>query len=302
MANTLSRPSPFAPLTVPGNRWLACGLAVSILFHVLVLMIQFQIIDPALLRPPRLDVILVNAKSDKAPDDPQAYAQANLDGGGLNEEDVRTTSPLPVGDIAKEGDELVDMTRQQQASASRQQNQENVLTAKDGTLAITKEESADENKRKTDIQTTSGKDERDSVAMLSRAQAELDEKMRLYNQRPRKNYVSVRTQEHKYAMYFAQFRSKVERVGNMSYPVKARGLYDKLTMTVEVRKDGSVESITVDHPSKYAILNEAAEQIVRFGAPYAALPPNIAQDTDVLVITTTLAFTNSKFSARLTDR
>ncbi|MDR1424852.1 MAG: energy transducer TonB [Azoarcus sp.] len=302
MANTLSLPNPFASLTLPGNRGLAYGLAGSILLHVLVLMIQFEIIDPALLRAPRLDVILVNAKSDKAPDDPQAYAQANLDGGGLNEEDVRTTSPLPVGDIAREGDELVDLTRQQQAAAPRQQNQENVLTARDGTLTVTRNESADENKKEINPQTTSGKDERDSVAMLSKAQAELDEKMRLYNQRPRKNYVSVRTQEHKYAMYFAQFRSKIERVGNMSYPVKARGLYDKLTMTVEVRKDGSIDSITIDHPSKYAILNETAERIVRFGAPYAALPPNIAQDTDVLVITTTLAFTNSKFSARLTDR
>src|SRR5688500_6580356 len=46
--------------------------------------------------PPSLEVVLVNAKSQKAPAVADAQAQHNLDGGGNTDEKRRAQSPLPV--------------------------------------------------------------------------------------------------------------------------------------------------------------------------------------------------------------
>ena len=62
---------------------------------------------------------------------------------------------------------------------------------------------------------------------------------------------------------------------------------------MSIRADGSVEKIEVNHSSGQKLLDEAALRIVRLGEPYAAFPPDIAKDTDILSITRTWMFTRS---------
>jgi protein TonB len=45
--------------------------------------------------------------------------------------------------------------------------------------------------------------------------------------------------------------------------------------------------------SGHKVLDEAAKRIVRMGAPYAAFPPDIARDTDIIDISRTWRFTTS---------
>ena len=74
----------------PPQRSLSLALGVSLLFHAVVLSIHFklpEVLGKATERA--LDVILVNNKSAHRPDQAQAKAQANLDGGGNTEEDRR---------------------------------------------------------------------------------------------------------------------------------------------------------------------------------------------------------------------
>jgi protein TonB len=52
-----------------------------------------------------------------------------------------------------------------------------------------------------------------------------------------------------------------------------------------------VESVEINRSSGQKVLDEAAIRIVRLAAPFAAFPPGIAQDTDVLNITRTWTFT-----------
>jgi len=62
----------------------------------MLLLMHFAMPAPAtaLALDPGLEVILVNAKHDKAPLKADALAQANLDGGGAHDTG-RTKSPLP---------------------------------------------------------------------------------------------------------------------------------------------------------------------------------------------------------------
>jgi TonB family protein len=99
--------------------------------------------------------------------------------------------------------------------------------------------------------------------------------------------------ESRFAQYVEDWRIKTERVAKVIYPPGERdGLYDKLVLTVSVRKNGTVDKIKIDRPSRYQVLNEAAEWIVRRTAPYAPFPPQIARDTDVLDITRIWTFAN----------
>ena len=74
------------------------AILASILVHAAVLSLRFAFPDASRLRTPpqTLDVILVNSKSATRPAEPQALAQANLDGGGNTDEDRRAKTPLPV--------------------------------------------------------------------------------------------------------------------------------------------------------------------------------------------------------------
>jgi len=260
--------------------------------HVLVMLIHFTMPEMAVARAPSLDVILVNARHSTAPKDPQALAQANLDGGGDNSEDVRATSPLPPQSNTRDGNDLIDMVRGQQ-SALRQPQYEQVLTQQGSSAIIARPEAPEE--QPSAPQPITGADTADTTAMELKLAAEIAEKTRAYNQRPRRKQIGARTQEYRFAQYIESWRAKAERIGELNYPAAARGkMYDNLLMTVSIKKDGSIEKIVIRRRSKYPVLNDAAERIVRLGEPYAPFPPEIARDTDILDITRTWTFTNDK--------
>jgi protein TonB len=278
------------------DRRLTIGFAVSVMMHILVMLIHFTMPEMPAARAPSLDVILVNARHDTAPTDPQALAQANLDGGGDSSEDVRAASPLPPQDSIKNGNDLVDMTRGQRV-AIRQKQHEEVLTQEDGDVAI--DTAAPKDKKPAAPQPVTGSDTADATAMALKLDAEIAEKTIAYNQRPRRKQIGVRTREYRFAQYIESWRAKAERIGELHYPAAARGkMYDSLLMTVSIKKDGTLEKIVIHRRSKYPVLNEAAEKIVRLGEPYAPFPPEIARDIDILDITRTWMFTNDKLGVK----
>ncbi|MDR1708667.1 MAG: hypothetical protein LBS70_03005, partial [Candidatus Accumulibacter sp.] len=64
-------------------RGLWLGIAVSLALHAALLSLHFKFPEASrILRDRALDIILVNARSENKPSDPQALAQVNLDGGG----------------------------------------------------------------------------------------------------------------------------------------------------------------------------------------------------------------------------
>lgn len=115
---------------------------------------------------------------------------------------------------------------------------------------------------------------------------------RVVPKRPRRKFVTASTREHLYAAYMRAWVAKVERVGNMNYPELARrqGLEGSLVLSVDVLPDGSIERVQVLRSSGHDLLDEAAVRIVRLAAPYAALPPDIRAETDILTITRTWQF------------
>ena len=278
------------------DKALVMALTVSIGLHMTVLAIRF--VDSEFLRvrssDPPLDIILVNAKAETRPGKPEALAQANLDGGGAQERG-RRTSPLPNTFEMRDGDSLEEARKSVQ---QLEEEQKRLLASLKESLQL---RPSPRKETTTDAQQAGAMDE-ETKQRLARAQAEIAKQISDYQKRPRKHHYMPSTSEYRYARYFEDWRTRVEKIGNENYPTEARGrFYGSLRLTVAIRKDGSVVDTVLEKSSGSAVLDRAARRIVQLGAPYPPFPPDIARDTDILEITRTWIFTNDQLATRSAD-
>ncbi|MCB1959461.1 MAG: TonB family protein [Rhodocyclaceae bacterium] len=275
-----------------GSPVLPFALGLSFLLHAIPLTIQFRFpdIEKSFKRDSGLEVVLVNARHARAPDTPEALAQANLDGGGNTDARQTASTPLPPRETRKDGEQLLEAKRRVSPAESAQQKLLTQARQAPAPVAVA---------TRNDIPTEaprplSGTELADSSAAIARLEARVDKQLNEYARRPRKKFIGARTQEYRFAQYVEDWRQKIERVGTLNYPDSARGkLYGSLLMSVVIRADGSVKSINIHRSSGHTVLDQAAERIVRLSAPFSAFPGNIRRDTDELEITRTWTFTNA---------
>jgi protein TonB len=268
--------------------WLAIG--ASLLFHASLLSLHFNFPDASRAFQDRaLDIILVNSKSAKKPTGAQALAQANLDGGGNTDENRRAKTPLPPSVKQQTGAELEQSQRRVQQLEAQQQRLLAQTRSKTSVAPMPDKEAQPE-----PTPGLSGRDLAQSALAMARLEAEISKNIDEYNKRPRKKNIGTRTDEYRFAQYVEDWRLKVERVGTLNYPEAARGkLYGTLVLTVTIKSDGAVDKVEINRSSGHKILDDAARRIVAMAGPYAAFPPDIRRDTDILEITRSWNFTSS---------
>lgn len=277
----------------------------SILAHMVVILgISFSVpdLESDSRNLPTLEITLVNSRSDVEPEKAEFLAQANQDGGGDSDQPVNSKSPLPLAPNPVDSDQIPiaqiaprPSQTAQPETAMMTQNQEQALT-----VARIDTQSPSLNKDQTTdkiglVQNPLLQKER------SRLSAEINQFWEQYQKRPRRKFLSARTKEYKYAAYMEAWRSKVEKVGNLNYPERAK--QDKLTgqlvMDVEIKPSGALHAINVIRPSGYKILDDAAIRIVRLSAPFDPFPTAIREEVDILHITRTWKFLRgSKLTSR----
>lgn len=254
------------------NRTLSLAIALSVLVHAVLLMVRFVSPESFRLPPtnPGLEVVLVNARHDKAPLNPEALAQANLDGGG-HADAGRAQSPLPDLRRVEDGDSL----RVTRRRAELQQQQERLMSQikQSGLLKTAKGHTV-----QTDpIQT--GSDDADSVALARRA-AEIAKTISDQNKRPKKTHITPSTQRVEYAMYYKIMQRRIEDMGTLNFPQKdGQKLYGELMMAIPVFQDGTIYEKDggpkIEKSSGNPALDSAAIRIVRRAAPFGRFPPNM---------------------------
>jgi periplasmic protein TonB len=263
------------------------AIAISLAIHAIALSIHFKFPEAFALRmPPQLEVVLVNAKTKAKPKDAQVLAQANLDHGGNTDENRRAKTPAPVLPQAERGDDAKRAARRVQELEAKQKQ----LLAQAKSPQTVAAPEPDPKPVETP-QPVPGTDLAASALAIARMEAQIARQVEEYNKRPRKAFVGARAAEVRYAQYVEDWRQKIERVGNLNYPTEAKGrVYGSLQVTVEINSDGTLRSVQIDRPSGQRVLDGAAERIVKLAAPYAAFPPDVRKDTDILVITRTWTF------------
>lgn len=273
--------------TLPNG--LTIALAVSIGLHVILIAMRFVMPQASLFKPPDspLEVILVNARSVDKALKPDAIAQFDLNGGG-EQETGRATSFLPRMPQVADGEVL----KESQAALQRLEAEQRHLVAQssDSKIAIPPESprtiETGDFAPTTDLTT--------SMKAIARLEAQVDKQTRDYNARPRRGYIGPTTRGTSYAMYYTQWKDKVERIGTLNYPQEARGhLYGDLTLRVTLNPDGSIynDEVEVTRSSGSPVLDRAARRIVLLGAPYGRFSDELKRDYDIFEIFSTFRFT-----------
>ena len=296
------------PNITPADR-LGLTLCLAAIAHATVILgVSFS---PEDLRPPPMDtmeITLVQQASPEAPDQAKVLAQANLQGGGDSNDDVRPSAPTPP--LFPDTTPAVTLpastpppqpVTQKSAPVTESppapvETRPLLTTDKASDFEVPAQPSKEEKvvsepehrPTATQLLTNSFR-----VAALS---AEIKRKLEAKAQRPKQKFISASTREYKYAAYMEAWRAKVERVGNLNYPDEARrrGLSGSLILDVALNVDGSVNDVVIRHSSGESVLDDAAIRIVMLAAPYAPLPQNIRVDTDILHITRTWEFINNQ--------
>lgn len=276
-----------------------------------------------------LDVILVQSESRDAPEDSQLLAQANQDGGGESEEFERPSSPLPAP-LTGPTAEVVSSPPEPTVRADPGPQTESPAPAvpAEARSILASDESASTDRvvrrppkpraRPSHLRATapraapittpvSPKPKIDAVTLMTRSlayaslSAEVDRRLQEYASKPRRKWITARTRESKYAAYMDAWRTKVERIGNLNYPDRARRekMAGSLLLDVAINEDGTVNEVALRRSSGHKVLDDAAIRIVKLAAPFAPLPAAIRRDTDILHIERTWRFLNSN---RLSSR
>lgn len=272
----------------PGDNKIGATFIFSLLVHCLLLFgigVTYVATRPAL---PTLDVTLVNVANNDAPDKADFLAQANNRGGGDSDKASRPSQPfsglLPT---PSEGTASQPVTA---ATPSPQQatNQRMLTTTGNASFSV----NSDTAKDARDTPDSTDADEAKIEQQAAQLAAEVSQERQAYAKRPHKKYISASTKEYAYAAYMRGWVNRVERVGNLNYPARAReqNLHGDVILTVGLNRDGSVNSIDVTQSSGYPVIDNAAEAIVRLCAPFPALPPDKSEKVDILYITRTWEF------------
>lgn len=274
--------------------WLYIGITVSLCVHAALMTVRF--IAPEARRPPArsLEVTLVNTRTEAAPASPQVLAQQNLNAGGTHAQDAVASSPLPLTATDAADEIVLEALRKRQAALEALQA--HLLTQLEARLQMPTAHQPDLFQQSD----APGPDNqaRDSAIIGARIAA-LKEHIERYNAQPRQQFIGPSAREASHALYVEAWRQKIELIGTTHYPAHARGkIYGSLQLTAYIRKDGTLERVEINMPSGEPVLNLAARRIVQLAAPFAPLPPEVAQHTDILAITRTWHFTNDQLTTQ----
>jgi protein TonB len=265
---------------------LTIGVAVSLALHALVLAVRFTQPEPIRLnaQDSRLEVVLLNARTERRPDKADVLAQVNMEAGGEHEQG-RAQSPLKADRQAVDGTGLVEQRRRVE-ELEEQQRRLSALAR--GPQSFVERERPTDDK----AATAPGADPTDVDQAIARLQAQIDKQISDYNKRPKRLTFGINAVGVTYARYVADWATRIERLGTERYPPQARGkLYGSMLITVEIDRNGNVVGIVLNRKSPHEVLNRAVREIVLAGAPYERFPPEMAREGDILQIVRTWTFT-----------
>ncbi len=267
-------------------------LFFAIAFHAVVILgvtFDYTDRDQEKSKLPTLDVTLVHTRSNQAPEEADYLAQANQEGSGNTQEKERPKSPPESSPevIPSPGNSAKTKTPVQ-ASRQTKPLEKNVMTVEQAPVKVMKGEE------------TPFEDERIPIAAelvrksieMARLEAELSETIEVYSKKPKSKLLVPNSMSHVEAAYLDTWQKKVELIGNMNYPEKAKrsNLSGSLLLLVAINADGTLNKIDLLRSSGHKILDDAAMRIVKLAAPYPPLPEIIREQADVLQIPRTWKF------------
>ncbi|HIE87415.1 MAG TPA: energy transducer TonB [Gammaproteobacteria bacterium] len=239
-----------------------------------------------------MEVTLAQQRAKRRPDKADYLAQFNQVGSGALEEKALMTAPTE----AQFQDTEIRETSQDVPQSASYKAVEQKQTAITTTAMTDHNVTVDSEETKTAPQKAEFENKKSLQARaleIASLEARIDRQRQIYAKRPRiKRLTSLSTASSADAFYLNSWRRKIESVGNLNYPQKARKnkLYGSLRLMVAILPDGSLKEVELLESSGHQVLDDAAVRIVRLSAPYAPFPDELRRSTDVLEIIRTWQF------------
>jgi len=266
-------------------------LFIALMLHALVVLgISFKHSESAKDQSlPSLEVILAQTKSTTTPDQYDFLAQHDQQGGGQGKEKARPGAPLSANTpIDQNGFAAKDQEASKQNTL--QQHDKKILTKKESDIRNT---SANQHKKSTQ---NSPQNVNQPQLRIAKLQAEI-KKMRLdYAKRPKQIILTASTKKAVEASYLSQWVRRIERIGNLNYPIDARknNINGALRLNVTINKLGQVLKITISKSSGSSILDAAAKRIVTLSQPFKPFSKELQKNADQIVIIRTWKFSSQQ--------
>ncbi len=300
--NTMSQASSAQEThTEHGDRF---GLTMfgSLLFHMVVILgVTFVIPKLSEIKGlPSLEIILVQTATRDAPEQAEFLAQANQDGGGNSEANETASNPLPVQEVGLTNQDQLALPTILKKPVDIKTERTDLLSAENDERKIRLKKPTPEKTELQQFPTPPGLfQQSENDEERARLSAEVGRFWHDYQKQPRRKYLNARTRQYKYATYMETWRARVERIGNLNYPdrAKRKHLSGSLVLNVALNSNGSVDHISIVRSSGKKLLDDAASRIVELAAPYKPFPPEIRRETDMLHITRTWQFNSGELYA-----
>ena len=238
-----------------------------------------------------IEVTLAQYRSQIQPDDADFIAQENQTGSGsqdettvpsspfmsdLNDADINEVRPAPEAQVLNETPEQPNLTALSSINAEQAVAQQRDMPEQEQKQALSEQSSSEEI----------------SLAIAS-LQAQLDLQQQAFARQPRKYTLSSASARKSHeASYLDSWRRRVETVGNINYPIKARQqqVYGNVRMLISLNASGQISETRIIQSSGESLLDQAAVDIVNLAAPFEPFPEELKAEADILEIVRTFRF------------
>lgn len=269
----------------------------ALTLHVVVILgIGFTSLPSEVRLSPSLEVVILQTKANKTPDEADYLAQVASDGGGSSD-DKQRPSALFTGTETVPTEGVASVPMIESAPVPSRIKHEALLTHIYSPLEIMQLDSRTEQAEPKAFRSHQRIDQTLEIAKLAN---EVNDTLERYAKRPKKKFVTARTKEAEAANYMFKWVNKVERLGNLNYPdqVRRSQLSGELVLSVGIKKDGTLAEILLKRSSGHRVLDDAAKRIVELAAPFDPLGSDLSTEADILYITRTWEFDNTRLTSR----
>jgi protein TonB len=288
---TITRKRPVRATVSDNDRFSMTFLLATIFHAMLILGVTFTIAPAADSKTsPALDIILVQTKSPDENKQADYLAQVTQKGGGNAKEKARPRELFSAPTLSKTPG--VSMQAEQQQIVKQKQNEQmGVLTQAHADYSVNTRDTPQQKQEQLDqqqVRTT-------QKLQTARLAAEISNVIEDQASMERTKYLNSSTRAFTPAQYMREWIDRVERIGNLNYPDKARRdkLSGTLILDVAINSDGKLLKTDLRQSSGHQILDDAAKRIVELAAPFEPFPDKLKAEADVIHITRSWEFMNN---------
>lgn len=263
------------------DRVLLVAIIVAAMLHIAFLLVSFVMPEPQTNQTQ--DIAIAIHPSAQKIENSDFIAQYNQQGSGQYKEKHKMATDMPPAPQDQtEGEKQLEQLQAVQQKRELHFDEKVLMTV------LSWQKQTEDSKRK------KIKDQLDSqlqakAAMIASLEAQYLNRQQAYShQQNIKTIDSIQAKQDASAGYLEKFREKVELYGNQYYPEQAKQqqLAGQVRLMVILNQEGGIRAIRLLESSGHNILDEAAKNSVRRGAPFGRFDKNMQNISELRIVRT----------------